>query len=301
MKWIHILHFKIVFLFIYILYIYEVFRLFDYIMPKINIDINKLDREQISKEFAIDLDILLFPTAVYIPNSRKVALNKAARVLLELKANQEFNLDKWKKINPHIENILKRINKELITDQRIIITLFNGKKEIISFNLSIIKYNETGTVYIIQFRKATNKYSVSTLSSMQTVGDEIRKLMPYLNNHGKVILKEILQNYFVENTKELISDDIIYYEKEIEIISESFPDLTHQEVILCGLLINDLDSNEISLLTKKSLNSVFVSIHRINKKLNIKDRKELVATLEKAIEGRKKEQSSSRFIDDFDI
>lgn len=108
------------------MYIYEVFRLFDYIMPKINIDINKLDREQISKEFAIDLDILLFPTAVYIPNSRKVALNKAARVLLELKANQEFNLDKWKKINPHIENILKRINKELITDQRIIITLFNG-------------------------------------------------------------------------------------------------------------------------------------------------------------------------------
>lgn len=55
-----------------------------------------------------------------------VVLNKAARDLLELKTNQEFNLDKWRKINPHLDNILRKIDKEVITDQRIIITLFNG-------------------------------------------------------------------------------------------------------------------------------------------------------------------------------
>lgn len=270
-------------------------------MSKINIDFKKLLDGQITKDFSFDLDVLLFPTAIYVMPSKTIVLNKYAHELLGLRENQSFNLDKWKKMNPQIGDILAKIEHNFISDQRILITLFNGKKEIISFNLSIIKYNDTGRIYIIQFRKATNKYSVSTLSSLQTISDDVKKLMPYLNNHGKTLLKEILSNHFQEDKKELISDDIVYYEKEIKIIEEAFPTLTHQEVIICGLLLNDLDSNEISLLTKKSLNSIFVTIHRINKKLNIKDRKDLVETLEKTIIEKSNEYQNNKLINDFDI
>lgn len=283
-----------------LVYLQSIFKL-SVDMPKINIDFNKLLDGQITRDFTFDLDVLLFPTAIFIMPSKTVVINKYAHELLGLRENQSFNIDKWKTLNPQIGDILSKIEHNFISDQRILITLFNGKKEIVCFNLSIIKYNDTGRIYIIQFRKATNKYSVSTLSSLQTIGDDVKKLMPYLNNHGKTLLTEILSNHFEEDKRELISDDIVYYEKEIKIIEEAFPTLTHQEVIICGLLLNDLDSNEISQLTKRSLNSVFVTIHRINKKLNIKDRKDLIETLEQTIIKKSNEYQNNKIIDDFDI
>lgn len=251
--------------------------------------------------FSINLDVLLYPTAVYLYPLEKVSLNKQAQELLGIKDKQVFNIDKWRSINPHVNEILRNIDKEIITDQKILITLFNGKKEIISFNLSIIKHNDIERTFIIQFMKAANKYSVSSLSSLFSLGDEIKKLMPYLNNTGKKLLKDILQSHFQEENKQLIAEDLIYYEREIQIIEEAFPELSHQEILICGLLINDMDSNEISMLTKKSLNSIFVTIHRINKKLNIKDRKELVTALQKLINEKSDLQNNKKIIDDFDI
>lgn len=270
-------------------------------MPKINFELKNIGDKFDKNNLSINLDVLLYPTAIFISPSGQIVLNKPAYELLGLKNKQEFNVDKWRSINPHVRDILIRVDKDIITDQKILLTLFNGKKEIVSFNLSIVKHKEIGRIHIIQFMKAANKYSVSSLSSIYTTGEEVRKLMPYLNNTGKALLKDILQTHFKEEGKQLIAEDLIYYEREIQIIEKAFPDLTHQEVIMCGLLINDMDSNEISLLTKKSLNSIFVTIHRINKKLNIKDRKELVETLHRLIEDEREQQSSRRIIDDFDI
>ncbi len=270
-------------------------------MPIISVNLNSENSSKSENAILFNLDVLLYPTIVFFRNEQKVHINKYARELLALKENQEFNIDKWNKINPHINRILYNVEKENICDQRVLLTLFNGKKEIISFNLSIIKYNSNSTAFLFQFMKAANKYSISSLSSLHSIGDEIRKLMPYLNKPGKELLKDIIASNFHEENKQLLSDDLIYYEREIQIISETFPELSHQEVIICGLLINEMDNNEISLLTKKSLNSLFVTIHRINRKLNLKDRKELVDTLKRSIENKTKEQNNLKLIDDFDI
>ena len=55
--------------------------------------------------------------------------------------------------------------------------------------------------------------------------------------------------------------------------------LTHRELILCSLLVNDHEINEIALITNRTPESVSVTIHRINKKLDITSRKELIDTL----------------------
>lgn len=270
-------------------------------MRKLRLNLNTTQDRLLQDDLSINLDVLLYPTAVYISPQDVVTLNKPAYELLGLKEKQDFNIDKWRSINPHIKEILIKVDRDFITDQKILITLFNGKKEIISFNLSIHKNNDVGRIYIIQFMKAANKYSVSSLSSLYSVGDEVRKLMPYLNNTGKSLLKDIIQTHFQEENKQLIAEDLIYYEREIKIIEEEFPELSHQEVLICGLLINDMDSNEISMLTKKSLNSIFVTIHRINKKLNIKDRKELVDVLQKLIFKHNDQNTNRKIIEDFDI
>lgn len=261
-------------------------------MSKFSIDINNSHN--------VNINALLYPTAIYIYPKEAVIINKSAHSLLGLRDNQEFNIDKWKSINPQIGTFLKNIKSNTITDQRMLLTLFNGKKEIIAFNVSIIENGDEKT-YIIQFRNATDKYSVCSLSSFHTVEEDIRKLMPYLNNTGKSILKEVLQKHFKDNSSPQIAEDLIYYEREIRIIDQKCPELSHHEIIICGLLLNDMDNNEISTLTKRSLNSIFVAIHRINKKLNVKDRKELVLKLLNIIEAEKESQNNHRVIEDFDI
>lgn len=269
-------------------------------MSKTSLNFDNLKNSINFDKIEIDLDSLLYPTVIYIHPDEVVILNNNAHKLLGLKENQTFNIDKWKFNNPQIGNFLRGVNKHSMSDQRILITLFDGKKEIINFNLSIVERNNK-RIHFIQFRKAANKYSVSSLSSLHSIKDKIKGLMPYLNNTGKAILKEILANNFQEGDKQSIADDLVYYEQEILIIEKLFPELSHHEVIICGLLIHDIDNNDISILTKRSLNSIFVTIHRINKKLMVRDRKELVEKLNNVIEIEKILQSNFRIIEDFDF
>lgn len=96
--------------------------------------------------------------------------------------------------------------------------------------------------------------------------------------------------------QDLTIDDLVYYEKELRIFEKKLPMLTHREVILCGLLINYVDTKEISTITNRSLDSVFVTIHRINKKLNLQNKKELVHLLEAIL---KEEQESIELPDEW--
>ena len=73
------------------------------------------------------------------------------------------------------------------------------------------------------------------------------------------------------------------YKKELQIIQKEFPVLSRREVLLCGLLLNDIDFNDIAKLTNRSLNSVFVTVHRINKKTNIPNKNELSRVLKEIV------------------
>lgn len=76
---------------------------------------------------------------------------------------------------------------------------------------------------------------------------------------------------------------MVYYEKELSIIQKAYPLLSHREVILCGLLVNDMDSQDIATITNRSIDAVFVTIHRINRKLNFENKKQLISKLRELI------------------
>ena len=105
------------------------------------------------------------------------------------------------------------------------------------------------------------------------------------------MLENILKKYFrEESNQQLTLDDLVYYEKELRIIQKAYPLLSHREVILCGLLVNDMDSKDIASITNRTLDSVFVTIHRINKKLDFLNKKQLVNTLKELIRNKEKNQ-----------
>ena len=121
---------------------------------------------------------------------------------------------------------------------------------------------------------------MASISSLYSIKDEIAKLKPYLNRTGKSLHEGIMKKYFREETnQQLTLDDLVYYEKELKIIQNAFPLLSHRVVILCGLLVNDIDSKDIASITNRTIDSVFVTIHRINKKLDVLNKKQLVDTL----------------------
>ena len=162
--------------------------------------------------------------------------------------------------------------------------LFNGKHEIMNYSMTRIQNPKLGKIAIIHFSKASEKYSVASISSLYSIKDEVAKLKPYLNRTGKGILDNLMKKYFrEESNQQLTLDDLVYYEKELMIIQKAFPLLSHREVILCGLLVNDMDSKDIATITNRTLDSVFVTIHRINKKLDFLNKKHLVDTLKELI------------------
>ena len=125
---------------------------------------------------------------------------------------------------------------------------------------------------------------MASISSLYSIKDEIAKLKPYLNRTGKSLHEGIMKKYFREETnQQLTLDDLVYYEKELKIIQKAFPLLSHREVILCGLLVNDIDSKDIASITNRTIDSVFVTIHRINKKLDFINKKQLIDTLKELV------------------
>ena len=176
------------------------------------------------------------------------------------------------------------MDEDIVVDQKAHVILFNGKHEIMNYSLTRIKNPKLGKISIIHFSKASEKYSIASISSLYSIKDELAKLKPYLNRTGKLMHEAIMKKYFrEESNQQLTLDDLVYYEKELRIIQKAYPLLSHREVILCGLSVNDMESKDIASITNRALDSVFVTIHRINKKLDFENRKHLVDTLKDLI------------------
>lgn len=250
-----------------------------------------IDRNNYSLEkIVVDINEIPYATAIYIPKNEEVVLNKYAYETLGMKEREVFDLTTWKKINPYLGDITKKLNHHSIVDEKLHVILFNGKHEIMNYSLNRIENQLLGDVIIIHFSKASEKYSVASISSLYSIKDEVAKLRPYLNRSGKIMLENLIKKYFREENHQLTLDDLVYYEKELRIIQKAYPSLSHREVILCGLLVNNMDSKDIASITNRTLDSVFVTIHRINRKLDIQNKKQLVDTLKDLVRVHSKDQ-----------
>lgn len=238
---------------------------------------------QSNGKIVLDVNQIPYPTAIYIPVREEVILNRRAYETLGMHEGDILDLTTWRKINPYLGDCYKKINEDIVNDQKVHVILLNGKHEIMNYSLTRITNALLGKVYIIYFSKASEKYSVASISSLYSVKEEVAKLKPYLNRTGKVMHESMMKKYFREENQQLTLDDLVYYERELRIIQKAYPSLSHREVILCGLLVNDMDSKDIASITNRTLDAVFVTIHRINKKLDILNKKQLVDTLKELV------------------
>lgn len=254
--------------------------------PKVEIRLNK--PVQSKEKIIIGINEIPFPTAIYFIETRKIILNKFGYKVLGLNDNEDFDLESWKSKNSSFIDIISNSKENIIYNQKAHIVLPNGKHEIMSFSMTHVENLYLGNIYIINFTKSTEKYTVSSISSLYNIQNEISQLKPYLDRAGKNKIDSLMKKHFRDESQQLTLDDIVYYKKELRKIQQAFPSLSHREVILCGLLVNDMETKNIASITNRTVDSIFVTIHRINKKLNFLNKKDLMDNLKEVVFSKEK-------------
>lgn len=249
--------------------------------PKLNIELS--DNFLTKSSFATNLNIIPHPVAIYLSLTQEIFLNDLAIEALDISREDSINMRDFFENNEHLlklknDNVLKKL-----LNKRASLNLFDGRTIQVEFSVNSTHDGILGNIYFITFRKVITNSSTESMFSMTMVKDDILKLRENLNKEGNEKLNRILNTYFNEEYKQLSLEDLINYEKELQIIQKEFPVLSRREVLLCGLLLNDIDFNDIAKLTNRSLNSVFVTVHRINKKTNIPNKIELSRVLKEIV------------------
>lgn len=249
--------------------------------PKLNIEL--IDNFLSKNNVITNIDIIPCPMVILLSLTQEIFMNERARDILEIPIDEEIDAKGLLNANRHILDIDKFASHESLTNKILILRLLNGKEIRVEYSFNRLKDDVLGLIYFITFNNKELSIPSESVFSMSMVKEDISKLKDNLNNEGKEVLNEILKQYFNKEQKQLSLEDLVNYEKELQIIQKEFPLLSRREVLLCGLLAHDMEFNDIATLTNRSLNSIFVTIHRINKKTNISNKTELTNILKKII------------------
>lgn len=230
-----------------------------------------------------DFNIIPHPVVIYLSLTQEIFMNDKASIILNPTNDDSFDVRILLDINKHLFEDIEEKKSNSSSKNEIKLTLLNGKEIRLEFSYNILNDDTLGPIYFAAFIKNTVEVPVESVFSMSMVKDEILKLTDSLNNEGKKKLNDILKQYFNKEQKHLSLDDLVNYEKELQIIQKEFPVLSRREVLLCGLIAHDMELSDIATITNRSLNSVFVTVHRINKKTNINNKVELTKALRSLI------------------
>ena len=76
----------------------------------VGIDTRYRSKEKfVSREnIEVDINEIPYPTALYISANREVVLNKRGYETLGMKENEVFDLNTWNRINPYLDDTLKK-------------------------------------------------------------------------------------------------------------------------------------------------------------------------------------------------
>lgn len=103
--------------------------------------------------------------------------------------------------------------------------------------------------------------------------EDLNSLLPYLNNHGREIVKGFLDKYKINTLdiswKEFEMRFENVYEEFYKALATKHADLTPNEKKLCALLRMGLNSKEIAALTFQDAKSVDMARYRLRKKFEL--------------------------------
>lgn len=257
--------------------------------------------EKASKSKNISAVLSVESTAIYngLPLSTIIVDSTGSVVLINREAKKYlFNSNK----DERIENI--DINSIVVSDMSgVAFSLINNLKtdetkirkalvrivdgRVICVDLYISPVDSNPQIYQIQFVESDEKNHlvVSELVSLYT--KEVLKLRPYLNKPGKQLLSQLVINEIstgIEKSKLNKRSQLeLLNEQFVAKLSSEFPQLSHNELILCGFFSQKLTIDEIATITGKTSNCLRVSFHRIVRKSGFSNMKTLLLKLEELV------------------
>jgi hypothetical protein len=139
-------------------------------------------------------------------------------------------------------------------------------------------------VFVLLFSESRQSNHFIFSEMIQSFWHEVMQLRPYLNKPGKELLQKIVSesrlDEVIKNSPVKKTPAEIVTNKRIAAIAFLFPELTNNELVFCGLLSMRLTMDEIAHITGKTPNNLRVSFHRILRKSNLKNGKELLRKFE---------------------
>ena len=109
---------------------------------------------------------------------------------------------------------------------------------------------------------------------------DLKKLKPFLNANGKILLEKILNKNF-QHLK--APSENLKFKNSINQLSKVITNFTEKELYVAAMLSNGLTNKEICNFSNITQNNLRVIIHRISKKLNIKSKENIVKYLHKSL------------------
>lgn len=156
-------------------------------------------------------------------------------------------------------------------------------RSLVGVDMNACLFPENTHLILVQFTELDIHRKSQTVEISQAFSQESLKLRPYLNKHGIELLNHLAFNNGYGSSVWNNPDNKIYPElldPELMVkLSNTFPDFSKNDLIICGFLSLKLSVDEIAALTGKSSNSLRVSFHRILKKADIASSKEFLRKL----------------------
>ena len=228
------------------------------------------------QEMMVMLKSLPVCTTIFDKNGALIDINQLAIDFLQIKTIDDYKTKRLRILNDC--DYLVSIIHELKTGRIIRNKIYQLKYPDSNFsviNFSACMLNGTSDLFLFQFFELTatwdevlpkHKHKGSkVLQRINKIQENKHKLEIHKLFGDQAMKQQMFQNYLDED--------------KIDELSQKYPLLTYTELIVCGLIALKMSTDEIAMLTGRTINSIYVIKYRIFKKFDLNSCKELYQIL----------------------
>lgn len=248
---------------------------------------NKTTSVVLSPEMTAVFNQLPLPTIIVNSVGAVVLINNEAKKYLLISnedvSTEYFDLNKI--IISDISGTIFTLDESYLHDEvkvrKALVRIVDGRVICVDLYISPLAFNSK--IFQIQFVESIDQNQLVLSDLVNLYSKEVLRLRPYLNKPGKEMLAQLVFNEIslgVEKNMlnkriqlELINDQLVSK------LAKDFPQLSNNELILCGFFSQKLTIDEVAAVTGKTSNCLRVSLHRIVRKTTFKSSKAFLLKL----------------------
>ena len=224
------------------------------------------------QELMVMMKSLPVCTTIFDKNGRLIDFNQPSKNFLNIKMLGDFRTKRLTVLNDY--NYLVSIIHELKTGKIFKNKLYQVKypdsnSVVVCFSACML--NGLSDIFLFQFFELSGSWDIH-LPRQKQVGSKALQGTTRIRNRTQ---KLVMQKLFEEQTLNQRIFQSYLDKDQIDLLSKRFPVLSYIELIVCGLIAQNMSTEEIALLTAKTIDLIYSIKYRIRKKLNLKSCKEL--------------------------